>query len=96
MDIYGAGILHAEKNAAVQSVFRTPSTERVRITNCNFHGYDYIAPNDEFHVLYNSIQNNNGYAVGGLVLNGESNYDDVFSSFTPLVSEELALIGYRY
>ena len=89
VDIFGAGILHNEKSAAVVSVHRTPSTEYVRITNCASNGYDYVAPRDEFEVTYNDIENNNGYAVGGLILNGESQYEDPLSSFVPLVESTI-------
>ena len=89
VDIYGAGILHQEKSAAVQSVHRTPSTDRVRITNCAWNGYDFIAPKDEFKVAHNVINNNNGYGIGGLVLNGESRYDVAQSSFTPLIKSDI-------
>lgn len=83
-DVYGAGILHEEKNAAIQSVHRVPTTDNLRITNSAWNAYDYIAPRDEFKVRYNELHNNNGYAVGGLVLNGDSNYDNILSSFVPL------------
>ena len=84
-DIYGAGILHGEKNAAIQSVHRVPTTNNLRITNSAWNGYDYIAPRDEFKVSYNELHNNNGYGVGGLVLNGDSNYNNKLSSFIPLI-----------
>ncbi len=84
LDIYGAGILHDEKVAAVQSIHRTPNTENIRITHCNNNGYDYVAPRGEYEVLWSTIQSNNGYAFSGLVLNGESNYDQPLSSFYPL------------
>ena len=84
VDIYGAGILHEEKIAAIQAVHRVPTTANVRITNCAWNAYDYIAPRDEFEVSYNELHNNNGYGVGGLVLNGDSNYDNLKSSFIPL------------
>ncbi len=83
VDIYGAGILHEERAAAIQSVYRTPETDNVRITNCAWNGYDFIAPKDEFMVSNGRIENNNGYGVGGLVLNGESR-DELRSSFKPL------------
>ena len=89
VDIYGAGILHEERAAAIESVYRVPSTENVRITNCAWNGYDFIAPKDEFTVSYNQIENNNGYGIGGIVLNGESRYDVVLSSFVPLLRSQI-------
>jgi len=89
VDIYGAGILHGENAAALQSVYRTPQTSHVRIMNCAWNGYDFIAPKGEFLVEYNVIENNNGYGVGGLVLNGESRYEVERSSFAPLVESSI-------
>ena len=89
LDIYGAGMLHEEHAAAVQAVYRTPTTDHVRITNCAWNGYDFIAPKDEFLVLNNVIENNHGYGVGGLALNGDSNYDVRISTFRPLVENRM-------
>ena len=83
VDIYGAGILHEERAAAIQAVFRTPQVHHVRISNSAWNGIDFIAPKDEFLVSSSHIENNNGYGVGGLVLNGESR-EDARSSFKPL------------
>lgn len=84
VDIYGAGMLHEERSAAIESVYRVASTAHVTITNCAWNGYDFIAPKDEFKVTFNSIQNNNGYGIGGIVLNGDINYDNILSGFAPL------------
>ncbi len=89
LDIYGCGILHEDKAAAIQSVYRTPTTDNVRITNCAWNGYDFIAPKDEFLVSNNVINNNNGYGVGGLALNGDSNYEVPRSTFRPLVDNRM-------
>ena len=96
VDIYGAGILHGEKAAAVQSVHRTPSTDYTRISNCAWNGYDYIAPRDEFSVKNNHIENINGYGIGGLILNGESDYENSLSSFTPLRYSEIPYNTYGF
>ena len=88
VDIYGAGMLHGERVAAIQSVYRTPKVDYVRITNSMWNGYDFIAPKDEFLVKNNYIANNNGYGVGGLVLNGESG-NTAESSFDPLVESSI-------
>ena len=87
-DIYGAGILHEEKVAAVQAVYKTPKTNATKISNCAHNGYDYIAPKDEFSITYNRIEKNNGYAFGGLALNGESRETER-SSFTPLIESTI-------
>lgn len=95
-DIYGAGILHGENAAAVQSVHRTPSSDYCRISHCAWNGYDYIAPRDEFTVQNNVIENNNGYGIGGLILNGESDYENSLSSFTPLRESEIPYNTYGF
>ena len=89
VDIYGAGILHGEYSAALESVYRTPQTSHVRIMNCAWNAYDFIAPKGSFLVEYNTIENNNGYGVGGLILNGESRYHVERSSFEPLVESSI-------
>ena len=89
VDIYGAGILHGEYSAALEAVYRTPQTSHVRITNCAWNAYDFIAPKGPFLVDYNVIENNNGYGIGGLVLNGESRYEVEQSSFEPLVESSI-------
>ena len=84
LDIEGAGILHGEKSAAVESVYRTPRSDFVKVEKCAWNGYEYIAPKDEFMVSNGWIENNNGYGVGGLVLNTESRYTVPQSSYIPL------------
>lgn len=84
VDIYGAGILHSDKSGAVQAIYRTPESDNVCVQNCASNGYDYIAPISKFNILHNVIQNNNGYAIGTLVLNGQSS-EQRESQFTPLV-----------
>jgi len=83
VDIYGAGILHDDRVAAVQSIYRTPESDTVMIHNCDLHGYDYIAPMDQFFIDNNTIQNNNGYAINVMVLNGASSQLPE-SQFVPL------------
>ena len=83
VDIYGAGLLHGEKAAAIQATYATPRTNFVTITASASNGYDYVAPRAEFTVSNNHLTNNLGYGVGGIVLNGETR-DTLLSSFTPL------------
>lgn len=70
-----------------QAVYRTPHTSNVHIMNCAWNGYEFIAPKDEFIVADNKIDNINGYGVGGLVLNGESQEGP--STFKPLVENSM-------
>jgi len=69
--------------AAVQYIHRVSDSESVRVHHCASHGYDYVAPRSAFTLRRGSIDNNHGYAVGVLVLNGESS-DQLESQFVPL------------
>jgi len=69
--------------AAIQHVYRVSNSESVRVHHCSSHGYDFVAPRNHFAVRRGSIDNNNGYAVGVLVLNGESS-NQPESQFVPL------------
>jgi len=69
--------------AAVQYIHRVSDSESVRVHHCASHGYDYVAPRSAFTLRRGSIDNNHGYAVGALVLNGESS-DQLESQFVPL------------
>lgn len=88
IDIYGAGILHDDKAAAVQSMYRVPDSDNVRIHHGSWNGYDYIAPMSQFFIQNNVIENNYGYAIGTLVLNGQSS--DIDSQFVPLVESGIS------
>lgn len=96
LDIYGAGVLHGEKVGAIQGIHRTPNTDYIRISHCNWNGYDFIAPRDEFLVRHNHIENINGYGIGGLILNGESNEEGDLSSFMPLRDSEIPYNTYGF
>ncbi|ESN96924.1 hypothetical protein HELRODRAFT_193396, partial [Helobdella robusta] len=86
-NIYGAGVLHEEKVAAVQSIYKAPDSKHVSIQNSAWNGYDFIAPDDQFSILDGAITNNNGYAVGTIILNGQSSEDD--SQFVTLQNSEM-------
>lgn len=84
VDFYGAGILHGEKAAAVQTIFQVPVTSNVNITNCASNGYDFVSPRREVELEKNFISNNHGYGAVVLVLNGESSTLEIGSSFETL------------
>jgi len=69
--------------AAIQSIYRVANSDSVRVHHCTGSGYDFIAPRSPFTVLRGSIENNNGYAIGALVLNGDSS-EQPESQFVPL------------
>jgi len=69
--------------AAVQYIYRVSDSDAVLVHHCASHGYEYVAPRDRFTLSRGSIDNNNGYAVGALVLHGESS-DQPESQFVPL------------
>ncbi|XP_013419620.1 protein bark beetle [Lingula anatina] len=84
VDIYGAGLLHGEKVAAIQSMYQTPSADDINITHCASHGYEFVDPRAKITVQNNIITNNHGYGVRALILNGESSAREMASSFEPL------------
>ena len=69
--------------AAVQFIYRIANSEHVRVHHSDYHGYDFIAPREPFKLVDSTIENNNGYGVGVLVLNGESS-NCLQSQFVPL------------
>ena len=88
LDIYGGGILHDERSGAIQAIYRLPDSSYVRIHNCDWNGYEYVAPMDVFSILYNIIQNINGFGIGVTVLNGMTSTMQI-SQFTPLVKNSV-------
>lgn len=44
VNITGAGILHNEKSAAIQSIMKSPIISHVNITKCAYHGINMISP----------------------------------------------------
>ncbi|CAH1792063.1 unnamed protein product [Owenia fusiformis] len=86
--ITGAGMLHGEKAAAVQTAYQTPESNHVTIQQSLWNGYDFIAPRCPYRVAHNHLNDNLGYAVGALVLNGETS-DRRESSFFPLSMNNL-------
>lgn len=44
IDIIGAGILHFEKSAALQTIMKSPTITHVNITHSAYHGVNVISP----------------------------------------------------
>ncbi|KAI1309118.1 Protein bark beetle [Halotydeus destructor] len=72
LNIIGAGILHGEKNAAIQLVQRDVNLEFVNVSDCAYHGIEVIAPsgNLAFHRL--ELRRNLGAGINYLLLGGAS------------------------
>lgn len=66
--IIGAGILHGEKNAAIQMIQRSVPLEFVHVENSAYHGIEVLSPTDslKFHRLF--VQNNLGSGLNLLLL----------------------------
>ncbi|XP_074661276.1 protein bark beetle-like [Tubulanus polymorphus] len=84
VNIYGAGILHGTRVAAIQSTYQPPVVDRISITNCAYSACDYVAPRFGMTFSNSTIKGNLGHGLGYLNLNGESR-DVLRSSFQPLV-----------
>ncbi|XP_037882246.1 protein bark beetle isoform X1 [Glossina fuscipes] len=81
--IEDAGILHNQKSAALQAIYKTPSILAAIITNSANHGVNFIAPNGVISLNYLNITRTLGTGISVLSLTGEGRESDE-SSFTPL------------
>lgn len=83
INITGAGILHLEKSAAVQSIMKSPAMVHVNIDHSAYHGINVVSPTHTVELLFNTINNVLGNGVNILSLTGEGHEADE-SSFMPL------------
>nr|KAF7437889.1 hypothetical protein H0235_000280 [Vespula pensylvanica] len=83
INITGAGILHNEKSAALQSIMKSPTIMHVNIERSAYHGINVISPTHTVDLLFNTIKNVLGNGVNILSLTGEGREADE-SSFTPI------------
>ncbi|XP_033297170.1 protein bark beetle [Bombus bifarius] len=81
--IVGAGILHFEKSAALQTIMKSPTITHVNITHSAYHGINVISPTHTVELLFNVIDNVLGNGVNLLSITGEGREADE-SSFTPI------------
>ncbi|XP_043526927.1 protein bark beetle [Frieseomelitta varia] len=81
--IIGAGILHFEKSAALQTIMKSPTITHVNITRSAYHGINVISPTHTVELLFNIIDNVLGNGVNVLSITGEGREADE-SSFTPI------------
>ena len=95
VDVYGAGRLHGKRSAAVEGIFRTPEASRISIQNCLWNAIEYVAAIDRFSIGDNVIQNNNGYGIGIVSLNGQST-DAAESAFVPLIQNRVPYDAYGF
>lgn len=66
--VIGAGILHGEKNAAIQVIQRTVPIEFVTVKNSASHGIEVIAPPESLNFHQLQIHNNLGAGMNLLML----------------------------
>ncbi|XP_043483219.1 protein bark beetle isoform X2 [Leptopilina heterotoma] len=83
VNITGAGILHNEKSAAIQSIMKSPVVTHVSITKCAYHGINMISPTHTVQLLFNQIDNVLGNGINILSITGEGREAEE-SSFTPI------------
>lgn len=72
VQIYKAGILHGEKNAAIQMIQREVSLDHVKVESSAYHAVEVISPNGHltFHRL--DLHNNLGAGLNYVLLSGSS------------------------
>lgn len=73
VDIYGAGILHEVKRAAVEATYQSIVVSNVNVSNCALGGFQFTVPLDDTLILNSIVQRNIGYGISTLVLNGQIN-----------------------
>ncbi|XP_076628397.1 C-type lectin domain-containing protein bark beetle [Colletes latitarsis] len=83
INITGAGILHFEKSAAVQTIMKSPAIMQVNVTRSAYHGFNVISPTHTVELLFNVVDNVLGNGVNILSITGEGREADE-SSFTPI------------
>lgn len=88
IDIDSAGMLHGEKSAAIQTIFKSPTINSITITNGAHHGINLVSPTDTMHLRLLNINNVLGQGINAISLTGEGRESDE-SSFAPLKALEL-------
>ncbi|XP_015436907.1 PREDICTED: protein bark beetle [Dufourea novaeangliae] len=83
INITGAGILHFEKSAALQTIMKSPAIMHVNVTRSAYHGINVISPTHTVELLFNTVDNVLGNGVNVLSITGEGREADE-SSFTPI------------
>ncbi|XP_019892680.2 protein bark beetle isoform X1 [Musca domestica] len=86
--IENAGILHNQKSAAIQAIYKTPSISAVTIKNSANHGLNFVVPSGALNLNLLNISQALGSGINILSLTGEGRESDE-SSFTPLKKLDL-------
>ncbi|PAA47530.1 hypothetical protein BOX15_Mlig027693g2 [Macrostomum lignano] len=91
VNIYGAGVLHKQKVAAIQTTYQYPLFDTVTISNCASDGYKIIAPRQFVRVANTTVRDNLGTGYSIIVLNGDSANPETtpLVSFNPLVESSI-------
>lgn len=79
----GAGVLHGERVAALETTYVYPRLSYVSVKACAWHGVDIIAPRGFVRVSNSTFEANLGRAFNILVLNGDSSSNEK-TPFLPL------------
>ncbi|XP_054002830.1 protein bark beetle [Hylaeus anthracinus] len=83
INITGAGILHFEKSAALQTIMKSPAITQVNIIRSAYHGINVISPTHTVELLFNTVDNVLGNGINILSITGEGREAEE-SSFTPI------------
>lgn len=86
--IESAGMLHAEKSPAVQTIQRNPRIRSVTIIDSAHHGLNLVSPSDAISVEHLKVERALGEGINAISLTGEGR-DSSESSFSPLKALDL-------
>ncbi|TMW54841.1 hypothetical protein DOY81_000074 [Sarcophaga bullata] len=83
VSIENAGILHNQKSAAIQAIFKTPTISAATIKNSAHHAVNFVAPSGPINLNLLNVSQALGIGVNIVSLTGEGRESEE-SSFTPL------------
>ncbi|XP_046801135.1 protein bark beetle isoform X1 [Lucilia cuprina] len=88
VSIENAGVLHNQKSAAIQAIYKTPAITAVTIKNSANHGVNFVAPSGPINLNLLNISQALGTGINIVSLTGEGRESEE-SSFTPLKNLDL-------
>lgn len=86
--VESAGMLHAEKSPAVQTIQRNPRISSVTVRDSAHHGVNLVSPSDAISLEHLRVERSLGEGINAISLTGEGR-DSAESSFAPLKALDL-------
>nr|XP_046910459.1 protein bark beetle-like [Dermatophagoides farinae] len=94
VNIIGAGVLHGEKNAAVQMIQRSIPLEFVTIQNSAYHAVETLAPPESLKIHRLRAENNLGAGLN-LLLSGTSTSESSRVPYEPITDGSVFTVPYN-